>query len=203
MWEGDVIMALKAPTQAAERQWPPQGQWTYDDYKRLPDDGWRYEVIEGELHMTAAPSTRHQRASINLSAALHQHVIENGLGQVYTAPIDVLLPDLATPVQPDVLFIARERLGIVKEDVIDGPPDLIVEILSPSNWLADRRTKFRVYALAGVREYWIIDADLCTVEVFVLRGSSFTLVGKFGTGETVHSEVIGGFAIGVDALCPT
>ncbi|HET7087891.1 MAG TPA: Uma2 family endonuclease [Anaerolineae bacterium] len=197
-------MAVQAPTQPpAERQWPPpQGQWTYDDYKRLPDDGWRYEVLEGELLMTAAPSTKHQRTSLNLSSALHQHVTEQELGEVYTAPIDVILPDLASPVQPDILFIARERLSIVKEDSIEGPPDLIVEILSPSNWLADRRTKFRVYALAGVREYWIVDTDTRSVEVFVLRGSSFAQVGKFGPGETVRSEVVAGFAISVDDICP-
>jgi Uma2 family endonuclease len=197
-------MAVQAPTQPpAERQWPPpQGQWTYDDYKRLPNDGWRYEVIEGELLMTAAPSTKHQKTAARLFGSLYHHVQPRGLGEVFFSPIDVILPDLASPVQPDILFVSRERLDIVREDFIEGPPDLIVEILSPSNWLADRREKFRVYALAGVREYWIVDTDARTVEVFMLRGSSYALVGKFGPGETVRSEVVAGFEIGVDEVCP-
>jgi len=153
--------------------------------------------------MAPAPRTKHQRASMNLGASMHLFVSERGLGEVYDAPIDVILPDLASPVQPDVLFIARERLDIVKEDFIEGPPDLIVEILSPSNWLTDRRAKFRIYSQAGVREYRMVDTDTRTVEVFVLRGSSYALVGKFGPGETVRSEVIAGFEISVDEICPT
>ncbi len=152
--------------------------------------------------MAPAPRTKHQRTSMNLGASMHQHVSQYGLGEVYDAPIDVILPGLAGPVQPDVLFIARERLDIVKEDFIEGPPDLIVEILSPSNWLTDRRAKFRIYAQAGVREYWIVDTDARTVEVFVLRGGSYALVGKVGPGETLRSEVVAGFEIGVDEICP-
>ena len=197
-------MALQAPTQPpADRPWPPpQGQWTYADYKQLPDDGWRYEVIEGELYLSPAPRPKHQESAGNLGSRMLLYVQERGLGKVYFAPIDVILPGYASPVQPDVLFIARERLDIVKEDFIEGPPDLIVEILSPSNWLTDRRTKFRIYAQAGVREYWIVDTDARTVEVFVLRGSSFALAGKFGSGETLRSEVVTGFEIGVDEICP-
>ena len=106
----------------AEGKWPSQGQWTYADYKRLPDDGWRYEVIEGELHMAPAPRPRHQEATINLATAMSQFARSKRLGKVYTAPIDVLLPGLASPVQPDVLFIANDRLDIVKEEFIEGPP---------------------------------------------------------------------------------
>ena len=152
--------------------------------------------------MSPAPRPKHQESAGNLSGPLRQFVKERGLGKVYYAPIDVILPGLANPVQPDVLFIARERLDIVKDEFIEGPPDLIVEILSPSNWLTERRTKFRIYAQASVREYWIVDTDARTLGVFVLRGSSFALVGKLGPGETVPSEVVAGFEIGVDEICP-
>jgi Uma2 family endonuclease len=186
----------------AEGKWPPQGQWTYEDYKRLPDDGWRYEVIEGELHVAPAPRPRHQRVVFALSGLLWDYLRHNPLGQAFAAPIDVLLPGLASPVQPDVLFIANDRLDIVKEEFIEGPPDLAIEVLSPSNWLDDRRTKFHLYARAGVREYWIIDLERRTVEVFALRGHSFTLLNRYEPGQTIRSEVLPDFEVAVDEVCP-
>ncbi|MBI4770112.1 MAG: Uma2 family endonuclease [Chloroflexi bacterium] len=191
-----------APPAPVIMDWPPQGQWTYADYQRLPEDGWRYEVIEGELLMSPAPRTVHQRISIKLSSRMMSFVDARDLGEVYYAPVDVMLGDLATPVEPDVLFISRERLHIVGEETIDGAPDLIVEILSPSNWLADRRTKFRVYALAGVREYWILDPERRTIEVFLLQGQSYALQGNYGPGEAAPSVVLAGFEVQVAEICP-
>ena len=191
-----------ASPRLTEEKWPPQGQWTYGDYKRLPQDGWRYEVIEGELHMAPAPRPRHQEATINLATAMSQFARSKRLGKVYTAPIDVLLPGLASPVQPDVLFIANERLDMVKEEFIEGPPDLVIEVLSPSNWLDDRRIKFHLYARAGVREYWIVDLERRTIEVFALRGHSFALLNRYESGETVRSEVLPDFEVAVEAVCP-
>jgi len=184
----------------AEQVWPAQGHWTYEDYCRLPDDGWRYEVIEGELHMNPAPSTSHQDASINLAFEMTSFVRQRHLGKVLTAPIDVRLGDFANPVQPDILFVRKERLDIIQERWIDGPPDLIVEILSPGNWIDDRRTKYRLYALAGVREYWIVDPKKGEIDVYVLREGSFAQVGNFGARERVRSEVLDGFEIAVSAV---
>ena len=197
-------MVIEAQHPPIEREWPPpQGQWTYDDYARLPDDGWRYEVIKGVLYMSPSPRKRHQYALIRLAAAMLNFAEENDLGDVYTAPFDVIIGDLATPVQPDLLFIAADRLPeILTEDNVQGVPDLIVEILSPSNWLVDRREKFEVYQEAGVREYWIVDTDQRLVEVFVLREGVFTQLGRWGGGETVRSEVLTGFEIAVDEICP-
>lgn len=186
----------------AEQAWPPQGQWTYQDYARLPADGWRYEVIEGELYMNPAPRPRHQETVINIATLMSLFVSARRIGKVYTSPIDVILPGLATPVQPDILFIAAGRLEMVKEAFIEGPPDLIIEVLSPSNWLDDRRTKFRVYALAGVREYWIVDADRCQIEVFQLEGQRYAQVGRYEAGERVSSAVMAGFSLAVDEACP-
>lgn len=203
-----TIADIRAPVGAQTRPWPPRrGEWTYEDYARLPNDQWRYEIIRGELHMSPAPRTQHQETSLHLASALHQFAHTNQLGKVFTAPIDVILSDRATdetiasPVQPDILFIAQERLEIVQEKYIVGAPDLIIEILSPSNWLDDRRDKYTVYEAAGVREYWIVDPDNSTVEVFVLRDDQYTQIGRYGAGDVVRADVVAGFEIAVSEFC--
>ena len=152
--------------------------------------------------MTPAPRTQHQEVSANLEFAMMNTVRSKRLGKVLHAPIDVRLGELANPVQPDILFIRQDRLDMIKKDWIEGAPDLIVEILSPGNWIDDRRTKYRVYALAGVREYWIVDPDKRQIEVFALRGRDYEILGRFGPGEQAASEVLSGFEIGVDEVCP-
>ncbi|MCI0697343.1 Uma2 family endonuclease [candidate division KSB1 bacterium] len=186
----------------AQREWPPQDKWTYDDYRRLPDDGWRYEIIEGELYMSPAAEPIHQEYGGEMFAALRDFGKKRNAGKVYMAPIDVILPGLASPVQPDVLFIVKNRLHIVKKGRIEGAPDIIVEILSPSNWIIDRREKFNIYAKAGVREYWIVNPMVRTIELFVLREGRYELIGKYGVGEAVRSEVLPGFEVNVDEICP-
>ena len=170
-------------------QWPRQGEWTYEDYRRLPDDHFRYEIIGGNLYMSPAPSTKHQLASVELTYALVSFVKKHNLGRVYEAPIDVILPDLASPVQPDILFIAKERLDIVREQFIDGAPDLIVEVLSPGNLRHDRHTKFQLYVAAGVKEYWIADPDARAVDVYVPRGNAYVPLGHFALDGAIQSEL--------------
>lgn len=185
-----------------ENFWPEQGQWTYDDYKQLPDDGWRYEIIEGELYMFPAPKPVHQKSVLNFGTKLNSFCLTNRqIGEVYIAPIDVRLPGLADPVQPDVVFIQQNRLRIVKEDYIEGAPDFIAEVLSPSNWVVDRRKKFEIYAKAGVKEYWIIDPKVRTIEQFVLRDRNYELMGKFEEGDVISSTVVQGFQIAVNEIC--
>jgi Uma2 family endonuclease len=186
----------------SSESFPDQGDWTYEDYRRLPDDGWRYEVLRGALHMAPAPSLPHQRAVWNFGPILRSFVRERDLGTVLGAPADILLPGaLANPVQPDVFFISKERLGIIHENQIEGAPDLVLEVLSPSNWLTDRREKFEIYAEAGVREYWIADPKNRTVEVFVLRDDrTYELLGNFGQGERARSEILPGFEPAIDDI---
>lgn len=180
---------------------PPQGMWTYQDYARLPANRFRYEVIGGNLYMAPAPNPKHQKVSVKLSAALEQFVTHRHLGEVYTAPIDVVLPELATPVQPDILFIAVENQDIIGDTRIQGTPDFIAEILSPGNPEHDRYLKFHLYAQAGVSEYWIIDPARCTVEVYVLRGQAYALLGSFTQAETLRSEIFPDLALPVSHLC--
>lgn len=194
-----VEQAFRAVTQT--RPWPRQGEWTYADYLRLPNNHWRYEIIKGELRMSPAPRTRHQKVSLQLTLALGDYVYSHNMGELYAAPTDVILADLATPVQPDIMFIAQARLDIVQEKFIAGPPDLVVEILSPSNWLDDRQDKYEVYEASGVREYWIVNPDNCTVEVFVLREGHYVQVDRYTPGDVVYSDVLQGFEVAVADFC--
>ncbi len=197
-----MTIETKNQRPASERAWPPaQGEWTYEDYARLPDDGWRYEVIEGRLYMSPPPRERHQRASSELHFALMSFVKERGLGRIYAAPFEVLMPG-ATPVQPDLVFIAADRLEeVVTPDGVRGVPDLIVEILSPGTWLTDRRDKFELYQTAGVREYWIVDTEAQTIEVFNLQEGAYKLLSRWEASEMAHSEVLAGFEVAVDDVC--
>lgn len=194
--------AIREMPLSAEPEWPPQSQWTYEAYRRLPDDGWIYEVIEGELHMSPPPIPIHQENSGNLFAAFHAYAKKHDAGKVYDALIEVILAEWATPVQPDIVFITKARLHIVKPSRIEGAPDIVVEILSPSNWLADRREKFKVYAKAGVREYWIVNPSARTIEIFAGRFGAYELLGKYGVGEIARSEVLPGFEVKVEEVCP-
>ncbi|MBI4583073.1 MAG: Uma2 family endonuclease [Planctomycetes bacterium] len=196
-----TIRTLQPP--AIPVKLPAPRRWTYKDYCRLPEDGWRYEVIQGRLYMTPAPRTPHQRTQMILSSSLHQFVTARNLGEVFPAPIDVILPGLAEPVQPDIIFIGRKRLKIIKEKYVKGAPDLLVEILSPTSWHADRNVKFEVYAKAGVKEYWIIDAEKREVEIYRLeKDRTYSLTRRYGAGETASSNLLKGFKAAVSQLCP-
>jgi Uma2 family endonuclease len=192
-----TVDQLKAPG-----EWPAQGLWTYDDYLRLPSDGWRYEVIRGELYMNPAPQPKHQRVVLKLAGHLDRFVEEHDLGHVYVAPIDVLLAQLATPIQPDILFVSKSRLLIVEKNVVRGPPDFIAEVLSPSNAREDRHDKKGAYAEAGVREYWIVDPGARSIEAHVLDGVKYRRASTALAEEKVRSTVIEGFETLVGDVCP-
>lgn len=163
-------MAIQIPLQTM----PQDKVWTYEDYAALPDDGNRYEVIEGELVMAPAPRVDHQRCSFNLGLIIGPHVKSNGLGEVLAAPCDVVL-DARNVLQPDLIFISRARSEVVTEKNLQGPPDLVVEILSPSSLRRDRIQKLRIYARHGVPHLWLLDAQAQTLEEFVLDGSTYRL----------------------------
>jgi Uma2 family endonuclease len=169
---------------------------TYEQYCLLPADGKQYEVIDGELFMTPAPRTRHQKIVVRLTEELSRFVRENGLGEVFVAPTDVLL-EPHTVVQPDVLFIRKERLAIVKEDAIEGAPDLVVEVLSPSTFYKDLRKKMTAYAQFGVQEYWIVDPETESIEICARRDEKLQLVRRFSSGESVESALLPGFRLAV------
>jgi len=141
--------------------------WTYSEYARLPSDGNRYEVIAGELHVTPAPGTPHQLVSQRLNRLIDDFVERHELGWVLTAPVVVLLAE-GEYVQPDLVFVRRERVGIISERGIEAAPDLVVEIVSESTAVTDRGPKLRQYTRFGVPVYWIVDPAERRVEEYRL-----------------------------------
>ena len=141
-------------------------QITWQDVQQLPDDGHRHEAIEGELYVTPAPSSRHQRVSRRLLYSLEAILGARGHGELFFAPIGVEFPDTGEGVQPDIVFISRARRGIVADAGIRGAPDLVVEILSPTTSGRDRGVKRKLYERQGVGQYWIVDLDAEAVELW-------------------------------------
>lgn len=174
------------------------GAWTYDDLFLLPDDGTRYEIIEGELYEMPSPTAAHATVIINLIGFLLPIVTRLG-GRVYTASLDVFVPG-GTPVIPDLLVVLPESSARVIRRGVEGPPDLVIEVLSPSNRGHDLLTKRALYGRAGVREYWIVDPEARTFEVMtldgdVLRGSETNPAGGF-----VTSPLLAGIEIPLAAV---
>ncbi len=165
----------------------PAGPLTYQDYAELPADGRRYEILDGELDVSPSPMVRHQVVIGNLYSLLDRHSRERSLGRVLLSPVDLILSD-TNVVVPDLLFVSRRRAAIVTERAVEGSPDLVVEILSPSTGRKDRSTKASLYARFGVRCYWIIDPEERTFEGFELDAAVFRLVTRGQGTETLHAE---------------
>jgi Uma2 family endonuclease len=203
----EALMAVPAYPLSSEDDrgdWPAQGEWTYEDYLRLPDDGNRYEVIRGVLYVTPAPIPKHQLAVVKLVRFFDVFVSDNDLGVVLAAPIDVKLPlGIANPVQPDVVVFLKGNEPRWEMSYYQGTPDLIVEVLSPGTRRRDRTIKMDAYRDVGVPEYWLVDPDARTVAVFVLEpGTGYTERCRGGVGETVGSSVLPGFRLEVAGLFP-
>jgi Uma2 family endonuclease len=145
---------------------------TYADFAALPADGKRYELHEGEISVTAAPRTRHQLVVGNLHLLLAPHARRLGLGEVFLSPIDVILSNI-TVLEPDLVYVEAGRLGQVSERGIEGPPTLVVEVLSPGTAAADRGIKLRLFARFGVPHYWIVDPDARTIQSLRLEGAIY------------------------------
>lgn len=143
----------------------PSTKITWRDVLEMPEDGKRYEAIGGELYVSPPPKLPHQWVSARLFAELYDLLVRPGYGQVFHAPIGVEFPT-EEGVQPDILFVSKERLRILREDGIEGPPDLVIEILSPGTARRDRTVKRYLYERQGVPEYWIVDLDAKQVEVW-------------------------------------
>lgn len=175
---------------------------TYEDYRALPDDGKRYMLFDGELFMVVAPRPRHQRLIGELSFAIQTYLKAHPIGELYISPVDVRpIPGVAKAWQPDLVYVANERLGIITEEDIQGAPDLVVEVVSPGSFKDDIGRKKRTYQEAGVKEYWIAWQDVARVEVYRLNDA-----GRYGkpqileTGDSLTTELLPGFALALNDL---
>jgi Uma2 family endonuclease len=164
---------------------------TYDDLRQIPPDRNRYELIEGELFVSAAPNTEHQRTTGRLFRRLADHVEEHDLGEVFVAPYDVVL-DASTVLESDTVFVSKARQSIIKPACIEGVPDLVVEVLSDSSRTIDRFVKRDRYAEFGVPEYWLLDPVEPRIEVLRLEAAKYHVVGSFGPGDTLESPTFSG-----------
>lgn len=188
------------PLAGDPHNWPAQGQWRYADYLRLPDDGKRYEIIEGVLYVANAPEYEHQFIVTKATTRLDSFVSEHNLGVILTAPFEVHLAENTRPVQPDVLFIQAAHQPRPGAKFFTGAPDLIIEVISPSSIRHDRRIKFDTYEAAGVSEYWLADPKTRSVEVYTLSNGEYALFGQFTDDELITSKVLVGLSIKTSLL---
>ncbi|EQD25360.1 MAG: hypothetical protein D084_Lepto4C00168G0001 [Leptospirillum sp. Group IV 'UBA BS'] len=172
-------------------------EWTYEDYLALPEgDPFRYEVINGDLYMTPAPNLRHQRISMNISRIVSSFLHQNPLGEIFSAPCDVIfVPEPLQYVEPDLVFVSKERSAILTEKNIQGVPDLLVEILSQTTKIRDRRLKLSLYERFGVPEYWIVDPETESVQVFQLVDGRYPASLEFCKTDILESPHLPGLAI--------
>jgi Uma2 family endonuclease len=161
------------------------------------EEGFIYELINGEIMKRTSPNLDHQDASANLHFALMSHVRTNKLGYVFAAPMDVYLTELDLVV-PDLIFISNENKEIMQEKrCVEGVPDLIIEILSKGTKGVDRKDKMTLYCKNGVKEYWIIDPKSEYVEIYVWEKGVYNLVVVAEDNDEFQSTVLEGFKMNV------
>ncbi len=176
----------------------PAGAWTYEDLFALPDDGKRYEIIEGVLYEMPAPSWNHAVTIASLMRLLAP-IVEALGGEVVTAPVDVFFAG-ADPVEPDIIVLLPESRAVPVPRGVEGPPDLLIEVISPSNRGHDLLTKRALYARTGVREYWLVDPTSRTIDVLTLDREGFHTTQTASGDAAMISPVLGGAALPLTAV---
>lgn len=175
-----------------EKKIPQPKLLTYEDYVKLtPPDNGNFELLNGQIYFMASPKPSHQRISLRLSYFLAAYVIPNNLGEIFPAPMDVVFTEHDT-FQPDLLFISKERLNIIGENRIEGSPDLVVEILSPSNDNSEMSYKKHIYEITGVQEYWLINVEKQTLTLYKQVDNELRWQRDIQKNEVLQSEIIKG-----------
>ena len=173
-------------------------KYTYEDYLKTPKDK-RYELIDGELLMTPSPTPYHQKVSRKLEFILESFITKNNLGEIFYAPCDVYL-DNENVVQPDILFISKDRFNIIGDKNIQSAPNLVIEIISENSVYRDMVQKKRLYARFGVKEYWIVIPEEKEVEVYILKGEAYQLYKTYTKVDILESPSLKGLKIGLKEI---
>ncbi|MES2691944.1 MAG: Uma2 family endonuclease [Verrucomicrobiota bacterium] len=164
-----------------------------EDYRATPE-GTRYQLIEGELIMSPSPNRFHQDIVWNLVGILTDFLKTHRVGKAYVAPFDVYLTE-HNVFQHDVLFVAAENLERFADDGLHGPPDLAIEVLSPSTAQLDKKNKRRVYAQVGVKELWLVDPLLLQIQVYDFSRDSAKPVALIEENETFQTPLLPGLNV--------
>jgi Uma2 family endonuclease len=175
---------------------PNRVRWTTSDLELFPDDGKRYEIIDGELFVTRAPRWSHQEVAGRICAALDHWCLDTGLGRAAFGP-GIIFTD-EDNVIPDVVWASTERLDLLLDEAehLTGAPELVVEVLSPGdkNEQRDKQLKLKLYSQQGVQEYWIVDKDLRQVQVYRRKNALLTLVLTLQDSDSLTSPLLPDFA---------
>ena len=169
---------------------------TYRDYLLMPEDGQRHELIGGEHFVTPAPTPKHQIVVGNLYRLLAPFVYDERLGRMLLSPLDVVFSD-EDVVQPDLLFVAHDRQGVIGEKAAHGAPDLAIEVLSPSTRRKDLVLKRLLYERTGVVEYWIVDPKRDAVQIYRATPGGLRRVADLSAqaGDSLESALFPGLVI--------
>ncbi|MBS4021781.1 MAG: Uma2 family endonuclease [Dethiobacter sp.] len=204
-YEKEAVLAALAMENLSVKEDHPgyskQGGYTYEDYLKIPEEpGYRFEILEGNLVKEPSPSMHHQRLSRELGYQLITYFNEfDPEGELFFAPLDVTLTS-SNVLQPDILFVSSTRKGIMRRERIDGPCDLVVEIMSPTNRRKDRLSKMEIYRKAGIPHYWLVDPEENTLEAFMLKCGNYTLVVAGGSGDTFCHPEFPGLSLNLDKI---
>jgi Uma2 family endonuclease len=176
----------------------PKIKFTVDDYMSTPE-GKRYQLLDGEMILAPSPTERHQAIIGNLYWALRQFVSQRSLGRVWFAPLDVVFSNYDVA-QPDILFVSNERSSIITEANIQGAPDLVIEVLSPSTARYDRGYKRTLYGRFDVREYWLVDPEAETVEVLTATEQGLISYATCQRSDTLTSLLLKGLDLSLEQI---
>jgi len=204
-YKKEAVLAALASSGLASRErrphYPGEGGFTYEDYLQVPEEpGYRFEVLEGFLVKEPSPSVHHQRVLRELGYQLLDYFRgSDPEGEVFLAPLDNTLSN-STVVQPDILYVPGARRGILREERVDGPCELVVEVMSPCNRRKDRVQKMEVYRKAGVPHFWLVDPEDDLLEAFVLKDGCYVRVFAGGPGDEFAHPGFPGLALDLDRV---
>jgi Uma2 family endonuclease len=166
---------------------------------QFPDDGFRHEIIGGDHYVTPSPVTRHQRISRNLLYLIQGYLEIHPIGEVFSAPFDVLLSEWDVVV-PDLVYLSQARAHFLTTKNLQGPPDLVVEILSPSTRSRDEELKLALYERVGAEEYWLIDPEQDAVDVYRGGTGGFRNPVRYSSTDALTTPVLPGFELSLDRV---